>query len=142
VLIQDEKKPAQKRTPTILSTTLPVKLTLAGSVVLVNAGTPLREKDGAWIIARDGMGEFVAQANAYGGESVHAIRGAAVEFHEPLFEPGLRYRVSDVDDRGRPEFVPDPRGPFVAATRTVMLMDMTYVSLLRHARSMVDSPGS
>lgn len=126
------------RSPTVVAGTLSVKVPLAGSVPRVQTSTPLRPlPQGGWGIAKDGLGELVCTEGQWGGEIVNAWRCAAIDFHRPRvggFVAGFRYRVTDVDDKGVPEFELDPvGGAFVALDHTTMLMDMTVAALYGRA---------
>lgn len=132
------------KSPTLVSGVLNTKLSLAGSVTVVQSGTPLRpsddEKFPGWVVARDGLGEFVASTGGSGGDIIDGLRVAVVNYHReplyrlPYFEVGRRYRVQDVDDKGVPEFVLDPAGLFLAVSKHNMLLDMSATSLYLRAK--------
>lgn len=132
------------RSPTTLSGTHPVKLGLAGSVTRVQSGTPLIPSDEGWVVSHNGFGEFVASTGSNGGEVVDGFRLATVDFHRepayglPYFKVGKRYAITDVDDKGMCEFELDPEGPYLAVTRSAMLLDMTVSAMYLHAMETKD----
>ena len=131
-----------RRSPTVTGGMLPVKLQLAGGILRVNAGTPLRPRlDGTWEVAKNGLGEFVSAESKYGGESAMAWRSAIVDLHVVnRFMPGLRYNVTDVDDTGFPEFTPDPSGIYLAVSGSAILMDMSIAALHLRAAQTLKAP--
>jgi hypothetical protein len=130
-----------RRTPTVTGGSGLVKLPLATTVMRANSGTPLKpDGKGAWIVARDGLGEFIAAEHKYGGEQVQAWRICTLDMHTEQYQqlaakftPGQRLSVKDVDDVGFPEFIPDPNGVYLAVSQTAVLADMTYASIMARA---------
>ena len=123
------KNEVRRKDPNVLAGVLPVDVLLAESVLRVKAGTPLRPGPKGWVVAKDGLGEVVAADGRYGGELVKGYRSAVLDLHERDFVPGMRLRVSGVDDNGLVEFAHDPTGPFVAATEHTVLLDMASAKL-------------
>jgi hypothetical protein len=127
------------RSPSIVQGILPTKLVLSGRVNRVQSGTPLVPSEDGWVPAHNGFGEFVAATGASGGELIDGLRMAVVDFHRepaygrPHFLLGGRYAIRDVDDNGMPEFELDPEGPYLAVSKTSMLMDMTVAAMYLHA---------
>lgn len=135
-IIYEPQNPIQH--PAIVAGSLPVKVKLAGSVLRVQSGCPLRPSPAGWVVATDGFGELIAQDAAWGGEECQSFRAAIVEMYRPNhFEPGHRYAFDKVTDTGLITFKLDMTGPFIAMSETKMLMDMSVCSVFNRTAAMV-----
>ena len=117
------EEPSARRTPTIVMASHQLNLKLCPSVPAVVSGTPIRSGPTGWVVAKPGeKPEAFAASYAEGGGPLHAWLIVTLEVHADMFNPGKRYSISDVDDRGRITFSESDAGPYVPNGASQLVM--------------------
>lgn len=107
---------------TVMQSALPVTLLLLPNCPPVRTGMPLVLDGGGWRGMREGETPLMFSTSfANGGEKAPAARAIVVETHVRSLTPG-RVKIIDLQSPGALSFVNDPDGPYLALTRSQVLL--------------------